>query len=121
MRAPRAGCSFEKPAAFASGKMRFGIRRDALVGHHLDALRDLPAIKQSGGSASVTIRIERLIEPIVDEIVCEGLLTMLAISDVVFTRHMLQMLGELSQPARVVSTPATIPIPHSVSSAKSVA
>jgi hypothetical protein len=118
---PRTGRRFEQAATFTSRKMRLDFWRDAFVGHHLNALRDLPDIKQGRGSASVTIRIGRLIEPIVNEIMREGLLAVLAISDVVFTCHTLQMLRGSGNLRRTLSTFWTISNPHSVPSVKSVA
>ena len=76
--------------------MRLDLRRDALMRNHMNILRNLPAVHQRRKTASVAIGIGRIIEAIVDEVISELLLAMLAIADVMLSCHALPMPNEKS-------------------------
>jgi hypothetical protein len=71
--------------------MRLNLRRNILVRHHVNALRNLPSVEQRREAARITIGIGRLVESIVDEIISELLVAVLTISDVVSSCHTLPM------------------------------
>ena len=90
-RTPRTGTNSKSAATLTTPKMRLNLRRDALVRNHVNAFWNLPTVKQCRKSASVTISVCRIIEAVVDEIISELLLAVLAISDVMLSCHALPM------------------------------
>jgi hypothetical protein len=88
---PRTRANSKRAAALTPRKMRLNLRRDALVWNHVDTLWNLPTVKQSRETASVTIGIGGIIEAIVDEVISELPLAMLTIASVVLSCHSLLM------------------------------
>ena len=95
---PRTRSNSKGATALTPRKMRLDLRRDALMRNHVNILRNLPAVHQCRKTASVAIGIGRIIEAIVDEVISELLLAMLAIADVMLSCHALPMPTLIIQP-----------------------